>query len=114
MKKRSVIVAIVVAVAAVLGIGVFLLAPRSTNEISGEQAVGDFRSRNKAETTTTVEERATPQPGVYTFSASGQETVKLGPLPAENRAPAASTGPSTCSPSTQRRLATAPTATMRC
>ncbi len=90
MKKRSVIVAIVVAVAAVLGIGVFLLAPRSTNEISGEQAVGDFRSRNKAETTTTVEERATPQPGVYTFSASGQETVKLGPLPAENRALGAS------------------------
>ncbi len=85
MKKRPVIVAIVLVAVAVLAVGAFLLAPRSTNEISGDQAVGDFRSRNAGESTTTAEERSVPPPGVYTFAASGQETVKLGPLPAENR-----------------------------
>ncbi len=84
MNKKSVIVVAVV-VLAVVGVGAFLLAPRSTNEISDEEALDDFRSRNQEETTTTVAERSTPPPGVYTFTATGQETVKLGPLPAENR-----------------------------
>lgn len=85
MSRRSMTIAAVIGVLIVVGAGAFLLAPRSTNEISDEQALDDFRSRNQDETTTTAEQRATPEPGVYTFSASGQETVKLGPLPAENR-----------------------------
>lgn len=67
-----------------IGMAAWILAPRSSDEITGEQAVKEFRERNE-ESTTTIAGRSTPEPGVYTFTAVGQESVKLGPLPAENR-----------------------------
>jgi hypothetical protein len=76
--------AAVVVIAAVLA---FLFWPRGTTEITEEDAVETFR--DKASTTITADDadagRSTPEPGVYTFQAEGEETVKLGPLPAQTR-----------------------------
>src|SRR5690606_4553356 len=75
--------AVVVVVAAAVA---FLLWPRGTTEISGKDAVEDFREKKSTDTTATDGQgTGTPTPGVYTYSAEGQERVKLGPLPAQDR-----------------------------
>lgn len=76
---------VVVGVVVVVG-AVVALRPRGASEVSTAEALSDFRDR--AATTTTAArptDAAVPTDGVYTYRASGQEEVKLGPLPAENR-----------------------------
>lgn len=75
--------AVAVVVAAAVA---FLLWPRGTTEISEKDAVEDFREKKSTDTTATEGKgTGTPAPGVYTYSAEGQERVKLGPLPAQDR-----------------------------
>lgn len=82
-------VAIAVGLVAVFVAGglVYAFWPRDTTEITHDDAVADFRANDtRADSSSAAaEDRSTPKPGVYTFSASGQEEVKLGPLPAETR-----------------------------
>lgn len=85
MKKAGIIIGsvVVVAIAALA----FLLWPRGTTAISRDQAVDQYRDREGS--TTTARERTdgfttTPAAGVYTFAATGEETAKVGPLPAQN------------------------------
>ncbi len=89
VSRRRVLIAVAVVVAAVVGLGVYLLAPRGTSEISTDEAVDDFRSQGDGGPTggsdDSPEQDAVPAAGVYTFVASGEEVVKLGPLPAQTR-----------------------------
>ncbi|MCB0977895.1 MAG: hypothetical protein KDB02_10600 [Acidimicrobiales bacterium] len=65
--------------------------PRGTTEVSREEALKDFRDRAGSTTTEPTGEPnptdtgSTPAAGVYTYRASGEETVKLGPFPEETR-----------------------------
>jgi hypothetical protein len=64
----------------------FVLWPRGTTEVSEQEAVEDFRARDLSSTTAAPSSpRTVPEPGVYTYAAEGEETVKLGPLPAATR-----------------------------
>lgn len=89
--KRSAIATTVV-VAMLIGVGVAFAAwPRGTTRITEHDALTAFRngrapagavgSASGAEDA----DRRSPRPGVYTYSADGQEEVKLGPLPTESR-----------------------------
>lgn len=84
--RRRLLAALGVLVVVVVGIGAYVFVPRGTNEVSVEDAVGDFRAGSTrpgdaaARTATGL-----PTPGVYSFAASGEEVVKLGPLPAQTR-----------------------------
>lgn len=81
---------------ALMGIG-WVAWPRGTTEISHDDALEDFRSDyvagdsadgSDAGTVATDDSSArpaTPEPGVYTYTAEGGERVKLGPFPAEDR-----------------------------
>jgi hypothetical protein len=73
-------------VVGLLAAAAFMLWPRDTAEISEQDAVADFRSRDTSSTTAPDSpQRSVPEPGVYTYAAVGEEQVKLGPLPAETR-----------------------------
>src|SRR3546814_5637860 len=72
--------------------GAFVLWPRGTTEVSKQEALDDFRSRaaqtgsgSASDAARSDGPAALPAPCVYTYSASGQEEVKLGPLPADAR-----------------------------
>jgi hypothetical protein len=86
---------------AVAGIG-WVAWPRGSTTISHEDALEDFRrsyaADNRAEGSAadssgssitgarnTTGQPSTPAPGVYTYTAEGNEQVKLGPFPAEDR-----------------------------
>lgn len=80
---------------AVVGIG-WVAWPRGTAAISHEDALKDFRrgySGGDASDSSATSNGAdndselptTPEPGVYTYTAEGNERVKLGPFPAEDR-----------------------------
>lgn len=88
MSRRILAVAGVV-VLALVAVGAFLFWPRGTTEVTESDALDDYRDRGSATTVAPAEEgsslRTVPLPGVYTYRASGQEDVKLGPLPAETR-----------------------------
>lgn len=87
--KRNLAIGVGVAILVVVIVGAFLLWPRGTSEVTEEDALSDFRNRTSASPTTAAEHdadaRAVPEPGVYTYDATGEEVVKLGPLPAEAR-----------------------------
>lgn len=90
MKKTSIIIGgVIVALIAAIA---FVVWPRGTTEISPDQAVDQFRNRQGSSTTTrpdTDEFSTTPRAGVYTFAATGEETAKVGPFPAqEHKVPA--------------------------
>lgn len=86
--SRRVTIVVLGLILVVVAVGAFLVWPRGTSEVKPEAALKDFRERA---TSTTAhhddEDSATklPAPGVYTYSATGTETVKLGPLPEEQR-----------------------------
>lgn len=72
------------ALVVVLVAAAWLLWPRGTNEVSKDDAIADFRDREGSERVVRPS-RTTPRPGVYTYRATGEERVKLGPLPPEQR-----------------------------
>ncbi len=89
----------IIAVVAVVLIG-WTVWPRGMTEISHDEAVESFRNdtatanspESVAEQGDVSEQSATgsdgaptPEPGVYTYDASGSEQVKLGPFPTEER-----------------------------
>lgn len=87
---RKVAVGIGVAVVLIAGGLTYVLWPRGTTQVTEEDAVEDYRAQGDASddgspTSPAEGERGTPEPGVYTFAATGEEVVKLGPLPAETR-----------------------------
>lgn len=64
--------------------------PRGTTEITEQEALDDFREHTTATSSDTGGDEppassALPEAGVYLYRATGQEEVKLGPLPAETR-----------------------------
>jgi hypothetical protein len=79
-----------------MGVG-WVAWPRGTTAISHEDAVEDFRRAHPRNNTAdgsdadtiepddSSEQLSTPEPGVYTYTAEGNEQVKLGPFPAEHR-----------------------------
>ena len=73
--------AVAVAAAAV----VFLAWPRGASEVSTEDAVADFRARAADADGSGDEDGSLPEAGVYTYDLAGDESAKLGPLPAEDR-----------------------------
>jgi len=88
--QRKVVVGVAAGVVVLLGVAAVVLWPRGTSEVTADDALEDFRDRGS--TTTTAADAdddggpgTVPSPGVYVFSAEGQEEVKLGPLPAETR-----------------------------
>ena len=93
MSKR-VTVGVALAVALVLAAGVALIArPRGADPISQSEALASFREK---QSTSVPDAEAgadrldtgspsVPAPGVYSYDTSGNEVVKLGPLPAEER-----------------------------
>ncbi len=76
------------AAVAVLAAGA-LLWPRGTTQVTEEEALRDFRDRGAEATARATPAdaptSAVPEPGVYTFRATGREEAKLGPLPTETR-----------------------------
>lgn len=89
MPRGRVLVAVAVLAVAVVGVVAFVALPRGTTEVSDREAIEDFRAGSPDE-----EPRSTgpsaggpelPRAGVYTYSTTGEEVVKLGPLPAETR-----------------------------
>ena len=63
------------------------MAPRR-DTVTEQEALEDYRSRDTtpaAQRDDTAGSATLPAPGVYSYTASGQEVVKLGPLPAETR-----------------------------
>ncbi|HEY9566232.1 MAG TPA: hypothetical protein VIR30_20925 [Nocardioides sp.] len=93
MSKRRRLVLVAAAVVVLAGAaGAFVLWPRGTTAVSEQEALDDFRSRTEETRSASASDAvrsdgpaALPAPGVYTYSASGQEEVKLGPLPADAR-----------------------------
>jgi len=83
--RTRVLIAIGVVAAAVVGVAAFVLWPRGTSEVSRDDALEDFRERGTTGSEPAPEGSELPAPGVYEFAASGQEVVKLGPLPAQTR-----------------------------
>jgi len=94
MKKAGMIAGVVVLL--LVAALAFLLWPRGTTEISPGQAVDQYRNRQGSTTTTRKEAdgfTTTPSAGVYTFTATGEETAKVGPFPAQtHKVPASVTG----------------------
>jgi len=72
---------------AVVGTVAYAVWPRRATPFTEEEAVADFRGRpeNIASSDGAAGEREVPAEGVYVFSATGGEDVKLGPLPAQSR-----------------------------
>lgn len=84
--RRRLLVAAAVVVVAVIGVVAWLVWPRGTTEVSKKEALERFRERGTSTAKTPVESTPrAPASGVYTYDATGTETVKLGPLPAETR-----------------------------
>lgn len=95
--KRKLLVAGPIALLVVIGVVAFIAWPRGGTAVTEDEAVERFRS---AESTTTITAggdttddagdatdapTAPPKAGVYSFTTTGGESVKLGPLPAETR-----------------------------
>ncbi|MCB0924848.1 MAG: hypothetical protein KDB50_09970 [Mycobacterium sp.] len=97
MTGRKPLIAGGVVLVVVVLVGAFLLWPRGSDPVTKDEAVEDFRSQNSSTTTANGDDagastttaastaRSRPEPGVYTFAATGSEDVKLGPFPAEHR-----------------------------
>lgn len=90
MTRRRALVAAAAVVAVVVAVAAWSLWPRGAREVSEEEALEDFRSRTTTASSTADEAGSsdaptTPAPGVYTYRATGEEEVKLGPLPTETR-----------------------------
>ena len=94
--KRKLLVAGPVALVVVIALVAFLAWPRGGTAVTEDEALDNFRSDQSASTTSDDAGSAegtegpsavdtTPTPGVYSFATTGQESVKLGPLPAETR-----------------------------
>lgn len=85
--KRNVAIGVGAAILVVVAVGAFLLWPRGTSEVTQEDALTQFRDRTSTSSTTAEDAGAgvVPEPGVYEYRATGEEVVKLGPLPAETR-----------------------------
>jgi len=67
-----------------IGVAVFVVWPRGGSPVTKDEAIADFREQSGSD----PDQDATadlPEPGVYTYAASGQEEVKLGILPTETR-----------------------------
>ncbi len=77
-------VVVLVAVAAMVAV-----VPRGTTAISDSDALETFRARDAPRSAPVPvgpgPDEMTPPPGVYSYAASGEEVVQLGPLPAQTR-----------------------------
>ncbi len=98
MTTKKALVGIAIVVVAVLGVSAWAFWPRSADEISERAALASYQQRSRTSGTT---ERSTvprqrvlaPSDGVYRYHASGHETTKFGPLPAQtNQLPDSLTG----------------------
>lgn len=81
----AIIAAVFVVVAAA---GSYVVWPRDATPVTEQEALESYRSRDttpEAQLDDTTGSATLPAPGVYSYTASGQEVVKLGPLPAETR-----------------------------
>lgn len=92
---------ILIAGAATIALGVLAIGwvawPRGTTAISHDDALEEFRREHARNDTTdssdagttgaenSSEQPSTPEPGVYTYTTEGNEQVKLGPFPSEER-----------------------------
>jgi hypothetical protein len=76
--------AVVAAVVIVAGVGAFVAWPRGGTPVTRTEALADLRDRTGAERER-PQSAGIPASGVYTYSSTGRETVKLGPLPTEAR-----------------------------
>ncbi|MEZ5350726.1 MAG: hypothetical protein R2714_16230 [Microthrixaceae bacterium] len=95
--NRRAIVGVALAVVLVLAAGLALVArPRGADPISQREALASFREKQStsvpAAGTGAARSRGSgsgsasvPGPGVYSYDTSGEEAVKLGPLPEEVR-----------------------------
>lgn len=87
MRRRALVIALGAAVV-VAALAAFVAWPRGTSEISTNEAVDQFRSNETDSEDGSDEERGrvdAPLPGVYSYAAEGDQSVKLGPLPTEDR-----------------------------
>lgn len=67
----------------VSAIGAYVLWPRDGTPVSEEDALADFRERDDDHEAGGSSDL--PEPGVYTYDAEGEERVRLGVLPTEER-----------------------------
>lgn len=92
MRRRAVGAAALAALV-IVAVGAWAFWPRGTTAVSERDALADFRQQRGTTRDGPADEvaeraartRSLPDPGVYTFRASGEEEVKLGPLPTETR-----------------------------
>lgn len=86
--RRRLLVAGAAVAAVIVVAAAWMLWPRGTSEVSEQEALDDFRDRTSAAPAAAEAAGSTPavpEAGVYTFRATGDEEVKLGPLPTETR-----------------------------
>lgn len=86
MNKKLIALVVVIVLAVAVAVVVW---PRGGTPVAKHEVVTKYResSTTTAKDSTTEKDAvlAVPEPGVYTYSTTGQETVKLGPFPAETR-----------------------------
>ena len=87
MNKKLIALVTVVVLAVAVAVVIW---PRGGTPVAKHEVVTKYRessSTTAAKDSTSEKDSASaiPEPGVYTYSTTGQETVKLGPFPAETR-----------------------------
>ncbi len=92
-RRRRIGLAVAVAVGLVAVGVVVAMRPRGATPVSEQDALTEFRERSDSKRDAGAEGDAVdgarplrPEPGVYRYAASGQEVVKVGVLPADERA----------------------------
>lgn len=86
MKLRwKILIAVGVLVVALVGTVAWLVWPRGTTPVTEDQALDEFHRRSEGSSTTGGPSATEPAPGVYRYSADGNERIKIGPLPTDTR-----------------------------
>lgn len=93
--KRTILLGAAGVVVLLVAVLAFLFRPGSGTAVDKTEAVNDFRVKDKSvpsgkgapstDVPTDTEQPSVPPRGVYTYVTSGQEEVKLGPLPTTTR-----------------------------
>lgn len=85
-RTKAVVITTIVVIC-LFGVGAWLVWPRGTTKVDEDKALENFRDKTTmsvADTTaSTGETGQVPAAGVYSYSGSGEETVKFGPVPEE-------------------------------
>lgn len=82
---RSVGIVVALLLIPMIGATAYFTWPRKATPLTEAKAVSKFRKHQASSSTQPRAALLVPDPGVYRYGSSGAESVKLGPLPSEDR-----------------------------